>query len=232
MLAALLAFLALIVAAQGARAAGIDDSANLFTPSTLQAAAGQIQTIQQQSGIAVDVVTVPTLNGQDIQAATNAYLQRQSASSIVIYVVRDQRQVAVGAQAGAREKISDREQNGIRDAVLTRFSSGDFDRGLLDGLSQIQLAAVSGPSGASGGGLGWPFFIFVVATGAVVLLLLRLLVPGAGWLPAGGTAAWLAWKRNAAEPGAGEEPEDATEEHEDAAEAGTEAVRDAGEQTR
>lgn len=135
----LLCALALALSAPPALADGdIQDGASIFSPAGAQVALAHIRKIGADTGVDVHVVTVNHLSaGQDVGAAAQAVFDAQRMHGVLLYVSKDDQQLAVHVGADTRSAITLHEQTAIRDAVIAGFRQGDFDGGLLAGIDRI-----------------------------------------------------------------------------------------------
>lgn len=160
----------------------VQDTANMFSASARDQANAQIAQIQQQTGKTIRVITVPALNGADINTAADQAFRQSNLNGVLIYIARDNKQLAIKVGQNTRQYVSSTTETSVRDTMLADFRAGRFDQGLLDGVSQIGQnlrtgAAASGrqPRAPSSGGINWLTILLVVGGIALVIWLVSRL---------------------------------------------------------
>lgn len=188
--ACLLVLLALALAL-GARTAlaegGIQDVASIFSPAGAQVALAHIRKIGADTGVDVHVVAVNHLSGgRDVGTEAQQVFDAQRMRGVLLYVSKDDQQLAVHVGADARSAITLQEQMAIRDSVIAGFRQGDYDGGLLAGIDRIGRdvqdlrlgrVAPSNPSAVTpaaarrGAGLTWASVPLAVTVGVLAAFL-------------------------------------------------------------
>jgi len=117
----------------------IDDAAHMFSPGAQQTANARIEKIKADTGVVVHVVTVTRLSGGSVADAAALVFAQQKMQGILLYVTKDDQQLAVKVDGPTQAAIPIPEQVAIRDAMIVGFQRGDFDNGLLTALDRIGL---------------------------------------------------------------------------------------------
>ena len=192
---ALLLLLPFAVEAQGevpALQGRVNDYANLISPDQKQRIEAQLAQFEQQTGNQVVVLTIPSLNGEDIEGYANrvarawALGQKGKDNGVLLLVAHQDRKMRVEVGYGLEPVLTDLQTNIIQnEVIIPYFKKGDFGGGIEAGVKallstiqgqEIEPAPVQQPSGGGGGGGGdWlGFLIFgLFALGPFVLNAIR-----------------------------------------------------------
>ncbi len=152
---ALLAFLAF--PAPGGAAGVIQDDARFFSPAAVAAATQRSQQVQQGTGKTIALRTVATIGSKDDAAASAAadkVFQELQLNGVLIYVVKDAGKLVLKVGQDTRKLVSVAEETTIRNAMLARFNTKDFDGGLQVGLDALDRDLRAGAATTSGGQQG------------------------------------------------------------------------------
>ncbi|HKI03628.1 MAG TPA: TPM domain-containing protein [Thermoanaerobaculia bacterium] len=170
----------------------VNDYANLLSPGQKQNIESQLAQFEQQTGHQVAVLTIATLDGEDIADYGNrvarawALGQTGKDDGALLLVAQQDRKMRIEVGYGLEGVLTDL-QTGIiqNEVIIPYFKRGDFGGGIEAGvnaiLSTIQGKAVepapvqSPASGGGGGGGDWlGFLIFgLFALGPFVLNAIR-----------------------------------------------------------
>lgn len=191
---ALLFLLPLAVRAQGevpALQGRVNDYANLMAPDQKQRIEAQLAQFEQQTGNQVVVLTIPSLNGEDIEGYANrvarawALGQKGKDNGAMLLVAHQDRRMRVEVGYGLEPVLTDLQTNIIQnEVIIPYFKRGDFGGGIEAGVKailstiqgkEVEPAPAQQPTGGGGGGGGnWPgLLIFVFALGPFVLNAIR-----------------------------------------------------------
>jgi uncharacterized protein len=191
----LLFLLPLAVRAQGdvpALQGRVNDYASLISPDQKQRIEAQLAQFEQQTGNQVAVLTIPTLNGEDIEGYANrvarawALGQKGKDNGVLLLVAHQDRRMRVEVGYGLEPVLTDLQSNIIQnEVIIPYFKRGDFGGGIEAGVKailstiqgkEVEPAPVQQPSGGGGGGGGdWlGFLVFgLFALGPFVLNAIR-----------------------------------------------------------
>ncbi|MBV8087940.1 MAG: TPM domain-containing protein [Chloroflexi bacterium] len=173
---------ALAVAPLNALAATyIQDNGNMFSANAKSQATQQIDQLVQSTKKEVLVYTVTSLNGQDPSTAADSIFRQNGTNGVLLFMSKNDRQLQIKIGTDTRQAISTQRETQIRDAILTDFRSGDFDKGLLDGVGAIRATLTNAPLPGSGSAV--PVRQSGPNVGLIVLLIVLALV--AVWVIAG-----------------------------------------------
>ena len=191
---ALLLLLPLAGLAQGdipALQGRVNDYASLLSPDQKQRIEAQLAQFDQQTGDQVAVLTIPTLNGEDIEGYANrvarawALGQKGKDNGALLLVASQDRKMRIEVGYGLEPVLTDLQTNIIQnEVIIPYFKRGDFGGGIEAGVSAIlstiqgkavEPAPVQQPSGDEGGGANWPSFLIfgLFALGPFVLNAIR-----------------------------------------------------------
>jgi len=195
-----LALLFLPLAAVWAQAQGdvpalqgrVNDYANLISPDQKQRIEAQLAQFEQQTGNQVVVLTIPTLNGEDIEGYANrvarawALGQKGKDNGVLLVVAHQDRRMRVEVGYGLEPVLTDLQTSVIQnEVIIPYFKKGDFGGGIEAGVKailstiqgkEIEPAPVQQPAGDGGGGGGdWPPFLLfgLFALGPFILNAIR-----------------------------------------------------------
>lgn len=177
-------FLPSAVRAQGevpALQGRVNDYANLIAPDQKQRIEAQLAQFEQQTTNQVAVLTVETLNGEDIEGYANrvarawALGQKGKDNGVLLLVAHKDRRMRVEVGYGLEPVLTDLQSNIIQnEVIIPYFKRGDFGGGIEAGvkaiLSTIQGKEVepapaqqpTGGGGGGGGGFGFLVFMFFI----------------------------------------------------------------------
>lgn len=193
--------------------ARVNDYAALLSPSTVSQLEGSLRTFEADQSTQIVVLTIPSLEGEvfeefSIRVAEQWKIGRKGLDNGVILVIaRDERKLRIEVGYGLEGRLTDLVSGRIiRDVITPRFKQGDFDQGVIDGVTAM-MAAVKGEFSADAGrqsapphasGEGFLIMLAVIiifigkalrrnrplaaAVGGVAAPLLGLAILGAKWL--------------------------------------------------
>jgi uncharacterized protein len=170
----------------------VNDYANLIAPDQKQRIEAQLAQFEQQTGNQVVVLTIPTLNGEDIEGYANrvarawALGQKGKDNGVLLLVAHQDRKMRVEVGYGLEAVLTDLQTNIIQnEVIIPYFKRGDFGGGIEAGVKailstiqgkEIEPAPVRQPSGGGGeeGGDWLGFLLFgLFALGPFVLNAIR-----------------------------------------------------------
>ena len=189
----------LAVAAQPASAAAptIKDGGGLFGPAAITEGNRLIGEAylgtQPHKDVAVETVAA-LAPGATVEQAAEAAFSRERLDGLLIYIVKAPHKLAVAVGRRTQERFTGKDQ--VREAMLARFRSGDYDGGLISGLKLARQglldafpsgvrpsASVHSPSRSpmvaprrsnameeAGGFSWWP--VILIGTGIVIVIML------------------------------------------------------------
>jgi uncharacterized protein len=178
---ALLFLLPAAVRAQGevpALQGRVNDYANLISPDQKQRMEAQLAQFEQQTGNQVAVLTVETLNGEDIEGYANrvsrawALGQKGKDNGVLLLVAHKDRRMRVEVGYGLEPVLTDLQSNIIQnEVIIPYFKRGDFGGGIEAGVKallstiqgkEVEPAPAQQPAGGGGGGGGGGFLVFML----------------------------------------------------------------------
>lgn len=155
----------------------VNDYANLISPDQKQRIEAQLAQFEQQTGNQVVVLTVETLNGEDIEGYANrvarawALGQKGKDNGALLLVAHKDRKMRVEVGYGLEPVLTDLQTNIIQnEVIIPYFKRGDFGGGIEAGVKallstiqgkEIEPAPVQQPTGGGRGGEGGGFGFLV-----------------------------------------------------------------------
>ncbi|MET3646447.1 TPM domain-containing protein [Phyllobacterium ifriqiyense] len=128
------------------------DGANVIEPETREAITRQLEAFETKSSDQVVVVTVPDLDGQDIESYSNrlyrhwALGQKQENNGVLLVVAPNDRKVRIEVGYGLEGTLTDLlSKLIIENSIIPGFRSGDYSGGIARGVNDI-VQVLSGDS--------------------------------------------------------------------------------------
>lgn len=195
---AILALLVALAAAFGAPAAHAEppippltgrvvDNAHVLSPSTVSFLTSRLQTFEQQTTDQLVVVTLPDMQGYQIEDWGLALLrgwgigQKGKNNGIVLVVAPNDRQLRIEVGYGLEGGLPDATAyNIIQSEIIPRFKSGDVDGGVTAGVDSI-IAAIGGTYRPAEQAAQQPrqlpaFFQFFIGNGFIFIFIILAIV--------------------------------------------------------
>lgn len=126
------------------------DAAGIIDPAQLQSLTQKLADFEAKSSDQVVVVTVPSLNGEDIESYSNrlyrawALGQKQENNGILLVVAPNDRKVRIEVGYGLEGTMTDALSSVIiNGTIIPAFRSGDYSGGVVQGVDGI-LSVLSG----------------------------------------------------------------------------------------
>ncbi len=120
------------------------DGANVIEPDTRAAITRQLEEFEKKSSDQVVVVTVPSLDGEDIETYSNrlyrhwALGQKQENNGILLVVAPNDRKVRIEVGYGLEGTMTDLlSKLIIENSIIPGFRSGDYSGGISRGVGDI-----------------------------------------------------------------------------------------------
>lgn len=155
------------------------DTADMLGDPVEKAIDAQLAEHEQQTGNQVAVLTIPSLEGDDLEGYANRVFrtwrlgQADENNGVLLLIAKDDRKIRIEVGYGLEGSLTDAAAGSIiRNEITPRFRSGDFEGGTLAAISAI-LGTIEGTysppeqdSGSSSDKPPWWFFaIFLVTHG-------------------------------------------------------------------
>ena len=121
------------------------DDANLFTSQQEDSLFSIVQSVEGDLGSQIDVFTVPTLNGEQIDSLSLRIANEMKLGravyddGVLITVAPNEQRMRIEVGLGLEKLITNEIASDINTKIMApRFRAGDFYRGVKDGLIEIR----------------------------------------------------------------------------------------------
>jgi uncharacterized protein len=128
----------------------INDYAQILSPATISQLDNTLKYFEQQESTQIVVLTVPTLSGDSledfsIRVAENWKVgQKKLDNGAILLIAKQERKLRIEVGYGLEGKLTDLISGRIiRDVIAPRFKQGNFDQGVIDGVTAM-MGAVKG----------------------------------------------------------------------------------------
>jgi uncharacterized protein len=128
----------------------VNDYAGMLSPQVAAQLERQLAGFEQSDSTQIVVLTIPTLAGENLEefsikvAEAWRVGQKGLDNGAILLVAKQERKVRIEAGRGLEGKLTDLVSGRIiRGEIAPRFKAGDFDRGIVAGVSAIE-ATVKG----------------------------------------------------------------------------------------
>jgi uncharacterized protein len=122
----------------------INDTARMFSPDTVQNLENLLAEFERTDSTQIAVLTIASLEGEDLQefsikvAETWKIGQKGSDNGAILIIARDEKKIRIEVGRGLEGKLTDLMSGRIiKEKIRPRFSKGDFDGGVKDGLASM-----------------------------------------------------------------------------------------------
>ena len=122
----------------------INDYANVLSPSTENELSGYLVRLEDQTGIQLAVLTVPTIEDETIESFSMRVAdewklgQEGKDNGILITLALAEHKIRIEVGYGLEGTLTDAQSGLIlRNAIIPEFKEGDYDQGIAAGVSNI-----------------------------------------------------------------------------------------------
>lgn len=174
----------------------VNDYAGILAPATARQLEAVLQSFEEAESTQIVLLTVPSLDGASLEdfslRVVEAWKPGQSKldNGALLLIAKNDRKLRIEVGYGLEGRLTDLVSGRIiRDIITPRFKEGNFDQGVIDGISAM-MAAVKGEfttsdssRGQSSGGDPGAIFIFLLVIFSVLgrmLARVPFLAAGAG----------------------------------------------------
>lgn len=161
----------------------VNDYASILSPTTVQELEQRLSAFEQSDSTQIVVLTIPTLAGENLEefsikvAETWKIGQKGVDNGVVLLVSRQEQKLRIEVGRGLEGKLTDLVSGRIiRGEIVPRFKQGDFDGGVVAGVTAI-MAVAKGEYKASSSDLrhgrksAHPIFTLVIFVGLAAVFL-------------------------------------------------------------
>ena len=128
----------------------INDYAHLLSPATISQLESALRYFEQQESTQIVVLTVPTLEGDSIEDFSMRVAegwkigQKKIDNGAILLIAKQEKKVRIEVGYGLEGKLTDLVSGRIiHDIIVPWFKQGDFDQGILNGVTAM-MAVVKG----------------------------------------------------------------------------------------
>jgi uncharacterized membrane protein YgcG len=174
------AFAATVSPAFAARTSYVYDDAHLLSTSAIAQIDQQVGAFNAETGKEVVVVTTPSLAGVAPDAALERSYAQLQVNGVEIFIAKNDKQIRIAGDTASRQFFPNGSFQTIYQAMRPSFAQGNFDEGIETGVSLIintyrghesSLNGARRPVGSArahqtysgGGGLGWIWWVIILA---------------------------------------------------------------------
>jgi uncharacterized protein len=164
----------------------VTDAAGMLSTTTVRHLDALLQALERTDGTQIAVVTVPSLDGEALEAASLRVAesweigQRGLDNGALLFISRSDRKLRIEVGYGLEGRLTDLVAGRIiRNVIVPRFREGRFDQGVIGGV-EAMIASVRGEytaDGPSGYRTGKPV---ALEAGLFSLMAVAILVVGVG----------------------------------------------------
>ena len=122
----------------------VNDHAGMISPSAKSKIEEELRAFEQSDSTQIVILTIPSLEGENIEefgikvAEAWKIGQQQKDNGVLLIVSKRERKIRVEVGRGLEGKLTDLMAGRIIDQVIKpRFKQGDFDGGLITGVSAL-----------------------------------------------------------------------------------------------
>lgn len=133
----------------------VNDYAAMLSPSTVTQLEGSLRSFEAEQSTQIVVLTIDSLAGESLEEfsiqVADAWKigQKEHDNGAILLIARNDRKIRIEVGYGLEGSLTDLVAGRIiRDTIAPRFKEGDFDQGVIDGVSGM-MAAVQGEYSAS-----------------------------------------------------------------------------------
>jgi uncharacterized membrane protein YgcG len=120
-----------------ARDAYVDDGAGLFSAATVANLNREIADFNRQTGKEIVVMTVPSLNGQTLDAAAEDAFSKEQVNGVLFYFAKAEKQDVVLGDTASRAFFPSGTFANIHDAMRGYLRGGDADQAIATGVNLV-----------------------------------------------------------------------------------------------
>jgi len=119
------------------------DGANVIGPSEKQLLERRLSDYNRTTGRAIIVATVPSLDGQDIEAYAQQLAEswdiggKESENGLLFLVAPNEHKMRIATARGLQERMTDIMSGRIIREITPKFKQGDLSGGITDGVDAI-----------------------------------------------------------------------------------------------
>lgn len=122
----------------------VNDYADIISPGTEDAIAAELKALEQQESTQIAVLTVPSLKGDSIESFSIRVAeqwrigQAEKDNGAILIVAKAERKLRIEVGYGLEGRLTDLMAGRIiRNVIVPEFKSGNFDRGIAEGVTAM-----------------------------------------------------------------------------------------------
>lgn len=124
--------------------ARVNDFAKIFSPTFVNSLENQLQSFESKSGNQIVVVTIPSLDGENLEDFSIKLAEKWKIgkkgidNGVIITVALQERKIRIEVGYGLEGKLTDAVSSKIiRDYIVPSFKEGKFEKGIEIGIKKI-----------------------------------------------------------------------------------------------
>jgi uncharacterized protein len=128
----------------------VNDYAQILSPATIQQLDNALKYFEQQESTQIAVLTIPTLDGDSLEdfsirvAESWKIGQKKLDNGAILLIAKQEKKLRIEVGYGLEGKLTDLASSQIiRDVIAPQFKQGNFDQGVIDGVTAM-MSAVKG----------------------------------------------------------------------------------------
>lgn len=134
----------------------VNDYAGILSPSTIEQLEGSLKSFEQDQSTQIVVVTIPSLENDSLEEFSIRLAeqwqigQKGLDNGAILLVAKNERRIRIEVGYGLEGSLTDLTSGRIiRNVIVPYFKKGDFDQGVMSGVSAM-MDAVRGEFSAAG----------------------------------------------------------------------------------
>ncbi len=125
-------------------ASDVRDNAGMFSEGAIRQATRELAKLDRLHGVAVRVMTVESLKGENLDDVANRRAEQLEHQGIFVLIAKQEKKIeAVAAPRALREELGQGRLHAIRDAFAEEFRKRQVDEGLARGIEAAATALAS-----------------------------------------------------------------------------------------
>ncbi|WZO95861.1 heme-binding protein [Isosphaeraceae bacterium EP7] len=116
------------------------DSAGMFSENALRSARAALQALAVERGVPVTIETVDSLRGVDVVEETRQRAVDLDRKGVYILIAKRDAKLDVLVTSAFRDRLPSAGRKAVQDALVAQFKSRQFDQGLAQAITSLDIA--------------------------------------------------------------------------------------------